>query len=95
MLIQYRIINIGNNKLCPYVPQWRRKLTGFFRIFQFFFSWNNFPEFSIRGTIECRVSKSSERLAIQFIESIGTVNKYYKDLESKKLNKKFYMEREE
>lgn len=54
MLIEYRIkqIPIYNTNLFKYYPEYRRKLSGIFKIFQPFFNWTNFTYLNTFGSLK-------------------------------------------
>lgn len=71
MIIQYKIEDVKDGSIVPFTPMYRRKLKGFYCIFQFLFPWYLFPQVSSRGEIECHVRYSNIKEAAEFLESVS------------------------
>jgi len=91
MTIEYQVkdvvVDICMPPLISYVPMYRRKLKGFYCIFQLFYFWHTFRQISIHGKIECIVKYETKKEACNFLLSVESPWKWEEDLE-KKTNKK-------
>jgi hypothetical protein len=86
MIIEYRIeqIPIYGTNLFKYYPEYRRKLSSIFKIFQIFFTWTTFTRLNNFGALQ-GISFKSFTEANDFLENevylIGPIeyNKKYKN----------------